>query len=201
MALIPRNGGSQSPDRWLKESRNNQQKWKILKIPDSQISKPVSVYTSSANEFRFPLKGAITRSSSTKTNGIYCDYKAASGTPVYAPCDGTVIIKQSYATNYGKLASYGNNLDFTSSDGKYNVKMAHLQRFNGITVRYTSSLGYPCGSSKYSCSTITLASKNVKQGDLLGYTGMTGNASGPHLHLEVKKNGTPVDPASTFKSW
>lgn len=153
------------------------------------------------SSLRFPIKGSITRSSSAKTNGFYCDYKAKSGTPVYAPADGKVTFRQSYATKYNKLASYGNSIVFKSSNGVYEVTCAHLSKFNGVSLKYTSTLKYPCGASKYSCKTITLKTKNVKKGDLLGYTGMTGNASGPHLHLEVKKNGKAVNPTAVFSTW
>jgi murein DD-endopeptidase MepM/ murein hydrolase activator NlpD len=34
----------------------------------------------------------------------------------------------------------------------------------------------------------------VEQGQLIGYSGATGNATGPHLHYEVRLSGIPVEP-------
>ena len=44
--------------------------------------------------------------------------------------------------------------------------------------------------SKYKCR----AGQRVKRGDIIGYVGSTGRSEAPHLHYEVHKNGTPINP-------
>jgi len=40
----------------------------------------------------------------------------------------------------------------------------------------------------------TRARRRVKRGDTIGYMGVSGISSGPHLHYEIHRNGTPVNP-------
>lgn len=94
------------------------------------------------------------------------DYAASSGTPVYAVGDGVV-------QRAGNGGSYGNVVDISHSRS-YLTRYAHLRGFApGIR-----------------------AGVRVKQGDLIGYVGATGQATGPHLHYEFHANGRPIDPNS-----
>lgn len=89
------------------------------------------------------------------------DFAVPIGTPVYSSCDGTV------ESVISKTTSYGNHIKI-----KANVN-------NSIVyIRY-------CHLKRY----IVKKGDVVKAGDLIGYSGKTGNATGPHLHYEVRKVG------------
>ncbi len=49
-------------------------------------------------------------------------------------------------------------------------------------------------------SVVVYAGQRVAQGQLVGYSGNTGNSTGPHLHLEVHLGGTAVDPAPWLRA-
>ncbi len=93
------------------------------------------------------------------------DYAAPKGTPVMTIGDGTVIAR-AYQKNGG---------------GNY-LKIKH----NSV---YTTTYMHLSGFAKG----ITTGSR-VSQGQVIGYVGSTGLATGPHLDFRVHKNGSPVDP-------
>jgi murein DD-endopeptidase MepM/ murein hydrolase activator NlpD len=93
------------------------------------------------------------------------DYAAPEGTPVYAIGDGTII-------NRGWDPKGGGNYIRIRHNSVYTTVYMHLQAF---------AKGIQRGQF-------------VRQGQLIGYVGKTGLATGPHLDFRVFKNGSPVDP-------
>ena len=91
------------------------------------------------------------------------DYSAGSGTPVMAAGDGTVL-------RAGRAGGYGN--------------LVEIRHRNGITTRYAHLRGFAKGVG---------AGRRVSQGQIIGYVGSTGLASGAHLHYEFRVNGAARD--------
>ncbi len=102
------------------------------------------------------------------------DLRAAVGTPVYAAEDGTVDWVQTWnGHSTSGDQSYGNLVRIRHADyngGKLQTLYAHLKESK---VKYGQA---------------------VKEGELIGYSGNTGNSTGPHLHFEVRLNGTRCNP-------
>lgn len=92
------------------------------------------------------------------------DFAAPTGTPIYAAGDGTI-------KRASRFSGYGNYVEI-AHNGQLSTAYGHLSRF---------------------ARNITAGAK-VRQGDVIGYSGATGRATGPHLHFEVIRNGTKVNP-------
>ncbi len=94
------------------------------------------------------------------------DFTAPVGTPVYATGDGTVSeLKGSKRSRSG----YGLRIKIDHEFG-YETLYAHLNAFN------------------------VKRGQKVKRGDVIGYVGNTGGSTAPHLHYEVHRNGSAVNP-------
>jgi murein DD-endopeptidase MepM/ murein hydrolase activator NlpD len=92
------------------------------------------------------------------------DYGAPSGTPVSAIADGRVVMAR-------RNGGYGNFVQLQHAGGLVSC-YGHLSRY-GSGIR---------------------AGRSVRQGQTVGYVGMTGLATGPHLHFEVRQGGKAVNP-------
>ena len=92
------------------------------------------------------------------------DFAAAVGTPIRAAGDGVVEF-------VGTQSGYG-NVVVVKHWSNYSTAYAHMSRF-GTGLRHGAK---------------------VAQGDIIGYVGMTGWSTGPHLHYEFRVNNEPRDP-------
>ncbi|PSJ54904.1 M23 family metallopeptidase [Pseudaminobacter soli (ex Li et al. 2025)] len=92
------------------------------------------------------------------------DWAAPTGSPIIAAGNG-VVEKAGWAGGYGKQTI--------------------IRHPNGYETSYNHQSGFASG---------IVAGAKVRQGQVIGYLGSTGLATGPHLHYELMVNGTKVDP-------
>ena len=92
------------------------------------------------------------------------DYAAKTGTPIKAAGDGKIIFR-------GTKGGYGRAI-IIKHGGRYSTLYAHMSRYKkGLR-----------------------AGKYVKQGQIIGYVGRSGRATGSHLHYEFRVNGVHRNP-------
>ncbi len=94
------------------------------------------------------------------------DYAAPTGTPIKSVGDG-VIVKATRNNASGNYVSIRHN-------STYETSYLHMSRF---------ASGIKTGA-------------RVRQGQVIGYVGQTGWATGPHLCFRMKKNSQPINPAT-----
>jgi murein DD-endopeptidase MepM/ murein hydrolase activator NlpD len=92
------------------------------------------------------------------------DYSAKIGTPIKAAGDGKIIHR-------GRKGGYGRTVIIQHGQ-RYTTLYAHLSRYNKKTK----------------------SGSRVKQGQIIGYVGKSGLATGPHLHYEFRVNGVHRNP-------
>ena len=92
------------------------------------------------------------------------DYAASKGTSIKTVGDGIIT-----------------RIGFNKGMGNY----IQIRHYNGYTTSYNHMSRFHKGMKN---------NKKLVQGDVIGYVGMTGYATGPHLDFRMKKNGRLIDP-------
>jgi len=93
------------------------------------------------------------------------DYAAKSGTPIRAVGDGKIVY-------LGWRSGYGRFIEIRHNNGIHTTAYAHMKKYGKNMKK----------------------GRLVKQGDIIGYVGMSGLATGPHLHFEFRSRGRAVNP-------
>ena len=146
-------------------------------VKDPNVSTPVNgvlLYSYKKTDGSAFLSGVVNYRGTSATGSTILnydghpgyDYKVASGTPVYAVADGTVI---------------------AIAKDSYNAKYVQLKH---------TTLGYKSHYWHLSDNSVVGLNQTVSRGQLIGYSGNTGLSSGAHLHFEVKTiaDDVSVDP-------
>jgi murein DD-endopeptidase MepM/ murein hydrolase activator NlpD len=97
------------------------------------------------------------------------DIGVGTGTPVAAAAAGTVVLATTNTGSDGRPVGYGSYVLISHGGGLFTL-YAHLSRLE------------------------VAAGQRLLGGQVIGLSGSTGNSTGPHLHFEVRRGDTPVDP-------
>lgn len=119
--------------------------------------------------FTWPLRGGISQFASWYHMAL--DITSPVGTAIVAAQDGVVTKVDTGSWDYG----YGNNLYITGE----NNTVSHYAHLSGVNVS---------------------AGQHVTAGQtVIGWVGMSGRTTGPHLHFEISQNGVLIDPMSFLR--
>ncbi|WP_414579115.1 peptidoglycan DD-metalloendopeptidase family protein [Anabaena sp. CCY 9402-a] len=144
----------------------------INESPTTNSNLPGVPFDTDAPKFIRPTTGVITSKHRTENprrpshQGI--DYGAAAGTPIVAAASGTVTFA-GFGTSLNQLNGYGNVVNIDHGGG-WLTRYAHLSKVNVVN------------------------GQTVSQGQKIGEVGNSGASRGNHLHWEVRKNGSDLNP-------
>jgi Membrane proteins related to metalloendopeptidases len=144
-------------------------------IPDGEIAAPKTIPGAAANPTE-PLRnagGPVYKNyylrpidGGVKSQGLHgyngVDLAAPVGTPIHAAASGTAIVVR----NAGYNGGYGTYVVISHDNGTQTL-YAHMRE------------------------TAVVQGASVTQGDVIGYIGMTGKTTGPHVHFEIRGATNP----------
>lgn len=146
---------------------------KLANLPKAGIGKGTS-RTSSKTKGGFTIKWPIrwvgvTSGYGRRFHPVLKRYIFHQGVDLGNHYDSTYAAADGVVSTAGTMSGYGRIVVIKHSNG-YETRYAHM---NKISVR---------------------VGQRVKAGEYIGESGASGRVTGPHLHFEVRKNGTPLNP-------
>ena len=118
----------------------------------------------------WPTNGPLTSSYGYRTHPIFGDSRLHTGIDIGAPYGAPVIASDAGVVAYvGAMSGYGNTVV--------------VDHGGGLATTYNHLAGYQVSSGQ-----------SVARGQAIATVGCTGYCTGPHLHFEVRVDGSPVDP-------
>jgi septal ring factor EnvC (AmiA/AmiB activator) len=151
-------------------SKEMEEKLENMIIYEQKLNREDKVHLTGTGIFSWPVNGSITSPYGWRVHPIYGGYRFHTGIDLSA--------------GYGEIIS-------AASDGI--VIFTGWYDGYGYTVVIDHGSGY---SSLYAhCSSILVRKgQTVYKGEAIARVGSTGNSTGPHLHFEIRQNGSPINP-------
>ena len=128
------------------------------------------VFPTGGGQLAWPAAGPVTSGYGWRTHPIFGDQRLHTGIDIGAPYGAPVVASDSGTVAYvGAMSGYGN--------------VVVIDHGNGLSTTYNHLSAFNVGTGQ-----------SVSRGSQIGAVGCTGYCTGPHLHFEVRVNGSPVDP-------
>ena len=127
-------------------------------------------FPTGGGQLAWPAAGPVTSGYGWRTHPIFGDQRLHTGIDIGAPYGAPVVASDDGTVAYvGAMSGYGN--------------VVVIDHGGGLSTTYNHLSAFNVGSGQ-----------SVSRGTQIGAVGCTGYCTGPHLHFEVRVNGSPVDP-------
>lgn len=158
-------------EEWLDQlEADSQQIEAILAAPENPTAPSTGAPPLGSGQLQWPTSGPLTSPFGYRVHPIFGDTRLHTGIDIGAPYGAPVYAADTGRVSYvGAMSGYGNVVVIDHGGGLATT-------YNHLSAFATSS-----GAS-------------VARGAQIGSVGCSGYCTGPHLHFEVRVNGTPVDP-------
>lgn len=142
----------------------------IQNLLASSGSSSGGVFPTGGGQLAWPAAGAVTSFYGYRTHPIFGDRRLHTGVDIGAPYGAPVVAAGDGTVAFaGVMSGYGN--------------VVVVDHGGGLSTTYNHMASFQVGSGQ-----------SVSRGSQVGVIGCSGYCTGPHLHFEVRVNGSPVDP-------